>query len=133
MINGGTRDNGANIELVTHVRCNDANDVEGENKEIDDDTDTEKDPPQYSDYQHNFIESGGLKVTHSHYKHFNVNKIILQISSQSVSELSFYNVSQEPSIINRTSEKSEAIDIRVQYMWIATILFLSSYLKSARI
>lgn len=91
-------------------RCNDANDAGGEKKEID--VDIEEDPPQYSDYQHNFIESGGLKI-----------------SSQSVSELNFYNFSQNASVLNRISEKSTAINNRVQYVLIATLLFLFPYVN----
>lgn len=115
--------------LDIHFRCNDAND-EGEKKEID--VDIEEDPPQYSDYQHNFIESGGLKVIHYiRGKQFHVNHFLhfLQISSQSVSELNFYNFSQNASVLNRISEKSTAINNRVQYVLIATILFLCSYVN----
>ena len=48
--------------LSHYVRCNDANDDGDENVDGDNDTDIEEDLPQYSDYQHNFIEGGGLKV-----------------------------------------------------------------------
>ena len=111
-------------------RCNDANDEGGEKKMMDEDI--EEDPPQYSDYQHNFIESGGLKVIHYSkvYRQVNVNLIILlQISSQSVSELNFYNFSQNASVLNRTSERSTAINNQLHYLLIATIIFLSSCVK----
>ena len=58
IINNGHTDHVDHLD--THFRCNDANDAGGEKKEID--VDIEEDSPQYSDYQHNFIESGGLKV-----------------------------------------------------------------------
>ena len=124
------RNIGFNDDHVTHFRCNDANDEGGEKKEIDEDI--EEDPPLYSDYQHNFIESGGLKVIHYSkvYRQVNVNLIILlQISSQSVSELNFYNFSQNASVLNRISEKSTAIDNRLHYVLIATIILLSSCVK----
>lgn len=88
-------------------RCNDANDDGDENVDGDNDTDIEEDLPQYSDYQHNFIEGGGLKI-----------------SSQSVSEMNFYNLSQNANFNNRTTEKSKAPSNRVQFVLVATILSL---------